>query len=204
MPGLKRLKKLPKLDMNPMVDMAFLLVSFFMMTTTFKTDTPVDVVMPSAHVDLKVPSTDVCLVTIGDDERVFIGIDNKFDRKRMLEVVGKQNNQTFSEAEKGRFSLLSSTGMPIKEISRMLKLPREEQKQVVQPGIPMTEENNEFRQWIIAARLANPRLRFAIHADEGVSFPVVELCFNTLQDLNITRFNLITEAKKDDPGTRRH
>lgn len=198
MPDFKRLKKLPQLDMNPMVDMAFLLVSFFMMTTTFKTDTPTEVSIPISHADLKLPDMDVCLITIGKEGDLFFGIDNKYDRVKMLDVMAMQNELSFTEKEKEEFSLISSFGLPMSGLSQFLDLDKTDRKSIEQTGIPLDSANNEFRQWVIAARMANPRLRFAIKADKDVSYNTIHDCFETLRDLNITRFNLITDAEVDD------
>ncbi len=198
MAEIKRLKKLPKLDMNPMVDMAFLLVSFFMMTTTFKTDTPTEIAIPYSLATLKIPDKDICMITIGKTGDVYLGIDNKFDRIQMLEIVEKQNGLQFSEEQKEQFSMISSFGVEFQDLTQFLTYSKEERKGVDQPGIPMDTLQNEFRQWIIAVRSANPRLRFAIHADQEVPFPTINMCFETLRDLNITRFNLITDTEIDD------
>lgn len=61
-----------KIDMTPFVDVAFLLLIFFMTTTSFKPPEPVQVKLPSSHVEFKVPESDVLVVTIGKDgELVF-------------------------------------------------------------------------------------------------------------------------------------
>jgi biopolymer transport protein ExbD len=61
-----------KIDMTPFVDVAFLLLIFFMTTTSFKPPEPVQVQLPSSHVEFKVPESDVLVLTIGKDgELVF-------------------------------------------------------------------------------------------------------------------------------------
>ena len=60
-----------------------------------------------------------------------------------------------------------------------------------------TDENNELRYWLIGSRLANPSLRFAINGDTDTPVYSVKRVFDILQDLNITRFNLITDTEKD-------
>ena len=53
MPAVRPRRPSPKLDMNPMVDLAFLLVTFFMLTTTFRTEEPVLVDVPASHSEIE-------------------------------------------------------------------------------------------------------------------------------------------------------
>lgn len=197
MPKLRSIKKLPKLDMNPMVDMAFLLVCFFMMTTTFKSDMPAEIQIPYSKAELKVPESNLCTITIDEEGQVYIGLDNKYDRKQMLSYVAQQNGLRFSADDAERFSLLSSFGVPFEEMGTLVSLEKLERKQYPQKGIPVTEANNELRYWLIGSRLANPNLRFAINGDTDTPVYSVKRVFDILQDLNITRFNLITDTEKD-------
>jgi biopolymer transport protein ExbD len=56
-----------KMDMTPFVDIAFLLLIFFMTTTSFKPPEPVQVKLPSSHVEIKVPESNVLVLSIGSD-----------------------------------------------------------------------------------------------------------------------------------------
>src|SRR4030095_5888274 len=56
-----------KMDMTPFVDIAFLLLIFFMTTTSFKPPEPVQVKLPSSHVEIKVPESTVLVLSIGAD-----------------------------------------------------------------------------------------------------------------------------------------
>ena len=69
MPKVKVKRSPPKLDMNPMVDLAFLLVTFFMLTTTFKTEEPVVVDIPDSHSEIKLPDKDMLVITVTDEGR---------------------------------------------------------------------------------------------------------------------------------------
>lgn len=197
MPKLRSIKKLPKLDMNPMVDMAFLLVTFFMMTTTFKADMPAEIAIPYSKAEHKVPDSDICTITIDKEGRVFIGLDNKYDRKQMLGYVAQRYGLQISADDAERFSLLSSFGVPIGTLNELISLDKLERKQFPQEGIPIEEGNEELRQWLIGSRLANPNLRFAVNGDKDTPVYDVKKVFDILQDLNITRFNLITDTEKD-------
>ncbi len=200
MPKLRTIKKLPKLDMNPMVDMAFLLVCFFMMTTTFKEDMPAEISIPFSKAQLKVPSKNLCTITIDKDGKMYVGLDNKFDRKQMLGYVSRTAGVNFTADQAARFSLLSSFGLPLEELPALLDLEKLDRRAFEQTGIPVDKDENELRYWLMGARLANPQLRFAINGDANAQVAEVKRVFDILQDLNITRFNLITDTEKDGPS----
>ena len=61
-----------KLDMKAMVDVAFLLLIFYMSTTQFKPPETVEVKLPDSHADLKVPDTNVLIIYITKAGEVFI------------------------------------------------------------------------------------------------------------------------------------
>lgn len=184
--------------MNPMVDMAFLLLSFFMMTTTFKADVPLDIEIPYSQSQDKLTETDIGIISIGKDGKIFFGLDNTFDRQRILKRIGQQNGILIRKDQLNRFSVIPSFGVPLKELKDYLSIDKIERKSYPQKGIPAEHSNNELKQWIIAARVSNPKLRFAIHADQTVPYPIVARCIETFRELNINRFSLITEIEVDD------
>jgi biopolymer transport protein ExbD len=187
----------PKLDMNPMVDMAFLLVSFFMLATTFKTAEPILIDRPSSHSRLKVPETNVVVISVSDSGKVFFTIDGKFAREKLLTLIGDHHGLTFSEVEKSHFALMSSVGLPLADLPAFLSLSPVERQQVVQPGIPCDSLNNELIEWVLFARMANPSVRLAINADRDVAYVHVEKVIQTLLRNRIYRFNFFTELEKE-------
>jgi biopolymer transport protein ExbD len=56
-----------KMDMTPFVDVAFLLLIFFMTTTSFKPPEPIEVKLPSSHVEIQVPESNVIVISVGKD-----------------------------------------------------------------------------------------------------------------------------------------
>lgn len=190
-------KKTPRLDMNPMVDMAFLLVSFFMLATTFKTAEPFLIEKPLSHSELKVPETNVVIISVSDQGQVFFTIDGKFVRERLLTLVGEHQGIIFSEAEKSHFALMSSIGMPVGELKDFLALPSDVWQEVDQPGIPCDSLHNELTEWVLFARVANPRVHIAVNADKDVPYRHVQQVIQTLINNRIYRFNLFTELEKE-------
>ena len=62
-----------RIDMTPMVDVAFLFLIFFMSTTQFKPPEEVSVVLPASSSEIKVPETGIIVITANRNGRIFIG-----------------------------------------------------------------------------------------------------------------------------------
>jgi biopolymer transport protein ExbD len=84
MPKFKPNRQNVRIDMTPLVDVAFLLLTFFMLTTVFKPTEEVTIVLPASHSDFKLPETDVMTVNIAEDGRLFLGLDSQHLRKRLF------------------------------------------------------------------------------------------------------------------------
>lgn len=182
----------PSIDMTPMVDLAFLLVTFFMLTATATPDEPVQVAIPTSVSQMPIPDRDMIVISIGKDNKVYFTVDGQFTRAKMLEEMGKLYNVSFTPEETHDFAVLTSFGIPIQTLKQFLALGREERKQIVQPGIPVDSLNNQLKDWILQARLANPKVRIALKGDDDATYPVVKKVMNTLLDRKVNRFNLIT------------
>jgi len=186
----------PSLDMTPMVDLAFLLVTFFMLTATAVPDEPVTVATPSSVSDIKIPETNILLITVAKDGKVFFSMDGKYHRQELLKKIGERYQINFTDQEAARFGILSSFGLPIGNLKEFLNLSQEDRKNVEQPGIPVDSLNNQLKDWIIFSRMTNPSVRIAIKGDQDSNYPIIERLMNTLIENNINRFNLITSMEQ--------
>ena len=90
MPKIKKRRVGIKLDMTPMVDVAFLLLTFFMLTTQFKPQEDVTVVLPTSHSAFKLPESDVMMITIASDGRIFLGLDAQNLRIKLFGEEGRR------------------------------------------------------------------------------------------------------------------
>lgn len=187
----------PSLDMTPMVDLAFLLVTFFMLTTKFAPEEPVTVDTPSSTSEFKLPETDILTITISKEGAVFFNMDGKYNRADLLKNIGNKYQIEFSQDEIARFAVLSSFGLPVGNLKEYLNMSQEERTQIKQPGIPVDSLNNQLQDWIIFSRMTNPRLRVAIKGDSNSNYPVVKKVLNTLIDNHVNRFNLITNMERE-------
>ncbi len=77
MPKIKKGRVVVRIDMTPMVDVGFLLLTFFMLTAQFKPPDEVKIELPSSHSDFKLPESDVLMITVSKEGRILLGVDNK-------------------------------------------------------------------------------------------------------------------------------
>lgn len=220
MPKIKVPRSSPSLDMTPMVDLAFLLVTFFMLTTQFRASEPVTVDMPKSQTDKLLPENTL-MVTVDTAGRAFFNISgNEVRRKMLTEVGSRQKPQiTFTDEELQRFSIMTSFGVPIKDMKKYIMMSEGERARynLSTKGIPMDSLNNELSTWILAGRRSaaiyakevladDPEskvgrelkdLRIAIKADGKADYFKVRKVMKVFEDQEVYRFNLITNLESE-------
>ncbi|MFC5270606.1 ExbD/TolR family protein [Adhaeribacter terreus] len=195
MPKVKVHRTSPSLDMTPMVDLAFLLVTFFMLTATPSQEEKLIVDTPSSISEIKLPEKDVITITIGSDNRVFYGVDGQPTRLSLLDKMGAKYNVSFTENERRTFELTNSFGMPMAGLKSYLAMTPEQRKKITQPGIPFDSVKNELGDWVLQTRLTNPDVVVAIKGDQSTDVPTIQRIIEVLQEKKVNRFNLITDME---------
>ena len=200
-------KKASSIDMTAMCDVAFLLLTFFILTATAKMPEPLPVDTPSSTVQTKLPDTDLAIITVGKSEgedQVFFGVKSAEVRIKTLELMAQKYNVEFNDEEKKRFSFMEEFGVPIESMKQLLELKASDRvKTGVQPGIPSDSINNQLKDWIYTARQANiavndKELQFAIKGDAKEKYPRIQKIMDMLQDQKINSFNLVTGLRGKD------
>jgi hypothetical protein len=122
-----------------------------------------------------------------------MNLDRPNDRRNVLERVGKEYNITFTKDQIKSFIDQPIIGVPIRDLPKFLDQSLIEQDaQLKVSGIPIDSANNQLRSWILFANDANPDLKIAIKADQAIPYVKVRDVIETLQDLRLNRFSLIT------------
>ena len=207
MPHAKLPRKSTNIDMTAMCDVAFLLLTFFMLATKFKKDEPVVVKTPSSISDIQLPEVDIMLLTVDQRGRIFFSIDNKLMREQLIDVIDYDKELKLTKEEKQNFAIDASEGIPFSQLKSYLGMTADQQKnaEVNAPGIPadtaVLAPGNDLAEWIKAARNTNPKLRICIKADGDASYPSVSKIIKTLEGYKIFKFNLITNLKGIPAGT---
>jgi len=88
MPRIKKARVPIKIDMTPMVDVAFLLLTFFMLTTQFRPPEEVEIQLPLSHSEIKLPESNTMTIIVSDSAKIFLGFDSAYMMENMF---GQQN-----------------------------------------------------------------------------------------------------------------
>lgn len=201
MPKIKLHRKSTWVDMTAMTDVAFLLLTFLLLTANFIKQEAVVVAAPSSVSEIKIPETNIFQIIVDTEGKVFIGMDNQEKRVELLNKIGEQYNVSFNDVQKKEFSLVNSFGVPVEMLQSFLNMPAD--TRVLKEnalGIPCDSLNNQFKEWVRFARQVNSNLTIAIKADQTTPYPKIKNVMNTLQDLRENRFNLITTLEAMPEG----
>jgi len=198
MPRVKVKRQSTVTDMTAMCDVAFLLLTFFILTAKFKPDDPLPIDIPASTVQIKVPENNLATLSIVKG-RVLFGMSDDDVRGATLDKMGKQYNISFTPEEKKRFSGIDAFGVPIKDLKAFIAANGEERKKMI-PGVPVDSTNNELNQWLLQARYAtkelhNKDMRVTLKGDNKEEYPTVKKVIETLQDQKINKFSMITSLR---------
>ena len=204
MSKVKMSKKATSIDMTAMCDVAFLLLTFFILTATAKQPEVLPVDMPASTNQSKLPESDLATITIGGTNKIFFGVLGRDVRKRTLELMGDKYGVKFTPDEADKFALIETFGVPVEGLSSLIGMKNDERiKEGVQMGIPKDSLNNQLKEWIYNARIATneinaKELSIAIKGDGKEQYPAIQRVMDILQDQQINNFSLVTGLRGKD------
>jgi biopolymer transport protein ExbD len=203
MPKIKLPVKTPHIDMTPMVDLFALLLTFFMLTTSFRPQEAAVIDTPNSISEKMTPEKNVIIILIGKDNKVFLNFDNGLDtavliRKEVLKKVGEQLSLKFTDKELKTFSTWASFGMPAEKLKEWLNTTESKDREKFQIGMPIDSADNQLNLWVRFIRLQNPNAEVAIKGDADADFKTVKRVMDILQENKVNRFNLTTNLQKEE------
>ncbi len=207
----------PSIDMTPMVDLAFLLVTFFMLTTKFRPEEPVKVVIPFSVTTTKLHDNSMTL-SIDSAGRVFFDMDGKEVRPKVLQAVFDKYKLSLTQLDLTRFAVMGTFGVPVAQVKEYIEADDARRKEMSNgsAGIPMDtlHNNNQLQDWVYAGftyGLAdyNEKLSkgqnvkkpyYSIKADGRANYKIVKEVIDICQKQGIQHFDLITSLKAMPKG----
>jgi biopolymer transport protein ExbD len=208
MPSVKMPKKSTDTDMTPFVDVAFILLTFFIMATKFKPPEPLTITTPLSVSSQKLEEKDALMISFDSAGRVFLAVNlmKEEDKELKRDFIQRVNNEAklgLSDDEVRKFVGNSMIGSPLTELKALMVRPVNEWDRVRQKGIPIDSSNNELARWIGAARqsFGNKQVDIMIKGDNNARFPQFKGVIEALRSNDIFKYKLITDPKGVPVGT---
>lgn len=207
MPSVKVARKSADTDMTPFVDVAFLILFFFIMATKFKPPEPVEITTPNSVSSDQLKEQDGVMIELDKDGRVFFSLmaeKTPAVKKTVIQNMNTTRNLGLSEAEMNNFVRTHSVGVPFTQLKGLLSRPIEEQKNVKQPGIPVRDSlTNELYYWVrdAVSAFAGSRINYLIKGDNAAKYPDFKRVLEAFKRNDIYKFQLVTSPESAPPGT---
>lgn len=204
MPSVKIKKHVPINDMTPFVDVAFLILSFFMLATKFKPEEPIEVTTPNSVSSQILPEKDAFMVSVDKDGRAFVSVDNPSFRQVLIQNLNETRSLGLTPAEMKAVINAPSVGVPFGQLKNLLAMDPEQVKKVKQPGIPCADSTGgELYYWVRDALSAysGRKLNFLIKADNGTKYPDFKNILNAFKKNDQNKFLLVTSPEDAPAGT---
>jgi len=204
MPSVKIKKHVPQNDMTPFVDVAFLILSFFMLATKFKPEEPVEVTTPNSVSSIVLPEKDAFMVSIDKEGRAFVSVDNPSFRQVLIQNLNTTRNLGLTPAEMKSFVNAPSVGVPFNQLKNLLAMDPEQAKKVKQPGVPCADSTGgELYYWVRDALSAysGRKLNLLIKADNDTKYPDFKNILNAFKKNDQNKFLLVTSPEDAPAGT---
>jgi biopolymer transport protein ExbD len=210
MPKHKPKRGSPSIDMTAMCDVAFLLLTFFMLTAKAKPQEQVVIDTPSSISETKLPDAGTLTILVGPDGNVFLDMAGQHTRKSLIDDVNSRFQMGLTEEDKVKFSNAGSFGVSRSRLKQYLETEPSQRSKFPSTGIPIDTADvnkSELADWIHNARLAQFRMKqegkvkeeyvMVVKADKDTPYPAIQKVINTLIDINVNKFNLITDSEAD-------
>lgn len=192
MPKVKAKRHSVSLDMTAMCDVAFLLLTFFMLTAKFRPEEAVTITPPSSISEKPLSTKDgMLMVSVSPEGGVYLATDDQMAREFMLERMANRYGVAITAEMKKNFMASEIVGYPLGAMRQVLNMKPSEAK-ALSKGIPIDSSNNELSYWVGYAKLSNPELKVAIKGDQNSNYKVFADIIGTLQAQNINIFQLVT------------
>ncbi len=209
MPSVKIPKKVILNDMTPFVDVAFLILCFFIMATKFKPAEAVEIKTPNSVSSKELMQRDGILVSIDKEGRAYFSmqVEKKEDKNLIYNVIKNLNdtrNLGLTEEEMKSFVDDPNVAVPFSKLKAFLQVPIDKRADVVKDGIPIKDSiSNELYYWVRDAHsaFAGRKINYLIKGDNASKFPVFNNVLSAFKRNELFKFQLITSPEDVPAGT---
>ena len=201
-------RKSTTVDMTAMCDVAFLLLSFFILTAKPKQSEAVTVQTPSSVSSKKAPEKDVIMVTIDRAGKVFLSCgDNAEDRDKFASIINSLNQANNLGLSGGEIKALSEDpiiGVPLANLKQQARLPHAQITANNLPGIPVQDTaNNQLTKWMRAVNdvYTGSKVNLLLKGDNLAKYPAFKNVLTAFKKNELLKFQMVTNPEPVPQGT---
>jgi len=207
MPKVKVARKSTAIDMTAMCDVAFLLLSFFILTTKFKPSEVLKVTTPNSVSHNAAPENDVVLITMDKDGKIFFSVSDKNtpEKRAIIDDISTSKGLNLTDAQKKAFVRANSfVGVPFSQLGGFLNTPPDDIKKLKMDGIPVTDTlNNQLTDWMTSAKRAfeGKKMQILVKGDNNAKYPSFQGILNALKKNDQLKFQMVTNPEGVPAGS---
>ena len=206
MPKVKIPRKSTAIDMTAMCDVAFLLLSFFILATKQKPPEVLAVQTPSSVSSKAVPDKSI-IITLTKEGKAFLMLGDETKKADILNNINTSKGLNLSAAELAKWTKTDFIGLPLNQIKSSLSLssPLAADKM---PGIPIDSTNNEMTDWMrsitnVYAGGDQSKLEqmILVKGDNAALYPVFKNIKEAFKKTDIFKFRIVTNGETVPAGS---
>ena len=202
--------KLPRksttIDMTAMCDVAFLLLSFFILTTKFKPEESVTIQTPNSVSTKPVDGEEnIVLVSISPDGKIFLSMEDAEKKVEVLEALNSQQGLKLSPNEIQALAEQPVWGSDINQLKQVSGLSKDKINGANLPGIVAKDSaNNQVTLWMGAVTTVYPTrnsMTLMLKGDQESKYPALKQVIEAFKKNGLMNFKLVTNPEGVPAGT---
>ncbi|CAN5815561.1 biopolymer transporter ExbD [soil metagenome] len=206
MPKVKIPRKSTSIDMTAMCDVAFLLLSFFILATKQKPPEVLTVQTPSSVSAKAVPDKSI-IITLTKDGRAFLMLGDETKKREILENINTLRNLGLTPAELAKLERADFIGFPLNQLKGSLALTTAIPAEKL-PGIPIDTANNEMIDWMRSVTntykggdQSKLEQMILVKGDNEALYPYFKNIKSAFKKADIYKFRIVTNGETAPVGS---
>lgn len=206
MPKVKIPRKSTTIDMTAMCDVAFLLLSFFILATKQKPPEALAVTPPNSVSSKAAPEKSI-LITLTMDGRAFLMLGDETKKAEILNNINLTQGLNLTADELKKWNKQQFIGLPLTQIKSSLALAQEMPASKM-PGIPIDSAKNELIPWLksvtnVYAGTDQRKLQdmLLIKGDNAALYPAFKSIKEAFKKNELFKFRIVTNGEAVPVGS---
>ncbi len=200
MPKVKIPRKSTTVDMTAMCDVAFLLLTFFILATKQKPPEVLSVKTPTSVSSKAAPEKSI-LITLTKDGKVFLMLGDETKKDAIIDDFNTTRGLQLTTAELNKLKKTEFIGLPVNKLKSALNMQQDVPPNLMD-GIPVDSTNNELSFWFRSitnvykggdqAALQNMIL---VKGDGEALYPVFKNIKRAFKKNELYKFRIVTNGE---------